>query len=262
MARSAKPRIRGFKSRSRLSFRSCYSGEYLCIADCMLQTISALLLRLQQFLAPKQKILIRCFVMLEIGLVVFGLTVAYLSITDPMGSSWLLGKYGTTLGKAALILFMITLIPGILQRLRWYPQLTMPIAAIITLFRRHIGITMFLTAWLHMAFTMTLPFYIFTGSFFPPAGPRLFEMAGFIGWILLLPVWLTSNDTSMRFLGRKWKTLQRLTYIAIWFIVAHVALHGGISWMSVSIVAVAALEILSWIVARRRQTTTTTPGTI
>lgn len=230
MARSAKPRIRGFKSRSRLS---------------MLQ-------RLQQFSALRQKFIIKLFVVAEIALVVTVFALGYLAFNDPKGMSWIFVEYGSLLGQIALVLFMIALLPGIMQRLRVLPKITMPLASIIIIFRRHIGILMFLTAWAHMTFTTTLPRYLFTGSFLPATLPMLFEMMGTLAFMVLFPVWITSNDFSKRLLGKWWKTLQRLTYIAIWFIVAHVVLLGGDAWVIVAISTVAILEVLSWIAQWRR----------
>lgn len=230
MARSAKPRIRGFKSRSRLF---------------MLQ-------KLQAFLATRQKFIIKLFVVVEIALVVTVFALGYLAFNDPRGMSWIFVKYGSLLGQIALVLFMIALLPGIMQRLRLFPKVTMPLASIIIIFRRHIGILMFLTAWAHMTFTTTLPRYLFTGTFLPSTLPMLFEMMGTLAFMVLFPVWVTSNDFSKRLLGKWWKTLQRLTYIAIWFIVAHVVLLGGSTWVIVAISTVALLEVTSWIVHWRR----------
>jgi DMSO/TMAO reductase YedYZ heme-binding membrane subunit len=173
------------------------------------------------------------------------------TLQDPIARSDLARQLGSWLAITAVILFSFTLLPGILQRLRWLPQLTIPVSTIITPFRRHIGILMFLTAWMHMALSGYLQTYILTGSPIPPAGPRLFEFFGFLGWLLLLPVWLTSNDTSMRFLGKKWKALQRLTYIALWFIMSHVGLQGNA--LALLLLVIGVLEVTSWVVAKRRQ---------
>lgn len=216
----------------------------------MLDNLIAVLLFIQKTVVQKKIIFIRLLQISEITLVVFALLVASVVIADPRGSSWLLSQIGPTLGTFAMILFAVTLIPGILQRSRLFPKVFAPISSSIILLRRHLGILMFLAAWIHMAFTTTIPSYLSTGSPIP-AGLRAFEFAGFVGWIVLLPVWLTSNDVSMRFLGRKWKLLQRLTYVSMWFIFMHVALQGEGS--AVFIGALAALELWSWIIVRRKQ---------
>ena len=220
----------------------------------MLETLASLVVSLQRFIVPRQKLIISLLLVLLAGTVVMGIVLANLAISDPV--SWLpvLGEVGESLGTISAILFCVTLLPGIAQRLRWFPTITLPLASIVTIFRRHLGILMFLTAWVHMAFTTSVPNVILTGSPFPPNGPRLFEFFGTMSWLLLMPVWLTSNDVSMRFLGRKWKTLQRLTYIANWLIFAHVALQG--ESLAVLLAVVAILEITSWVVQRRRTSVT------
>jgi DMSO/TMAO reductase YedYZ heme-binding membrane subunit len=55
---------------------------------------------------------------------------------------------------------------------------------------------------------------------------------------------------SQRLLGKKCKTLQRLTYIAIWFIFIHVSLQGKSLAIIIAITAI--LEVGSWMVVKRR----------
>lgn len=170
-------------------------------------------------------------------------------------------EYGGLLGEAALILYCVTLIPGIITRLQWFPTLTRPIGSIIMLFRRHFGILMFITAFWHMTFTTYIPYYAMY-NFNPPGLPTLstYQMMGMIAWLLLFPLWLTSNDFSQKKLGRNWKLLHKLTYISMMFIFLHVALQKA-NWMLV-IGLFVVLEIISWIVAwRRKSVPATVPPT-
>jgi sulfoxide reductase heme-binding subunit YedZ len=162
-------------------------------------------------------------------------------------------EYGSLLGEAALILYCITLVPGIITRLQWFPTLTRPIGSIIMLFRRHFGILMFITAFWHMTFTTYIPYYAMY-NFNPPGLPTLatYQMMGMIAWLLLFPLWLTSNDFSQKKLGKYWKILHKLTYLSMMFIFVHVALQEA-SWMYV-IGTFIVLEVISWILAWRRKT--------
>src|SRR5690606_32768110 len=117
------------------------------------------------------------------------------------GSTPQLVEYGLFFGKTALLLFCVTLLPGIIQRLRLYPALLMPLSSIIVMFRRHIGILTFLLISVHLAFVSVLPRFIFQGRLLPATLPQFFELMGITAWLLLFPVWLTSNDTSMQMLG-------------------------------------------------------------
>jgi sulfoxide reductase heme-binding subunit YedZ len=53
-------------------------------------------------------------------------------------------------------------------------------------------------------------------------------VAGWLGLAAMLPAALTSNDTSMRLLGRRWKRLQRLVYAAAVATLIHwLLVHDG-----------------------------------
>lgn len=153
-------------------------------------------------------------------------------------------ELGRRLGVLATLLFVTTLLPGILMRLRPYSQSLIPLATIITPFRRHLGILMFLSAFVHMSFTTTLPYVAFNGWQALPPPVEILHIAGSLAWLILLPVWLTSNDVSMKKLGKNWKRLQRLTYVAIWFVFGHLVLVG--SPLALLVIVVAILEVASW----------------
>jgi sulfoxide reductase heme-binding subunit YedZ len=109
-------------------------------------------------------------------------------------------------------------------------------------FRRHFGITMFLSALLHSGLTVTL-LAIVTGQIPVVLQPQLM---GVIALSLLFPLWLTSNDLSQQRLGKGWKVLHRLTYLALIFIFLHVAMMMKWIW-GVLMGTVLILELLSWL---------------
>lgn len=166
---------------------------------------------------------------------------------DYVSSFLFIYDIGNKLGEIAVILYVTTLAPGIITRLQWFPTLTQPISSIILPFRRHVGILMFLTAFVHMSFVMLFPYLGQYNFQFPTALPTflLYEWMGLIAWICLFPMWLTSNDYSQKALGRNWKVLHRITYIALLLIFLHLALQKT-NWMWIVAPAVV-LEALSWI---------------
>jgi DMSO/TMAO reductase YedYZ heme-binding membrane subunit len=215
-----------------------------------MQRLTGWLQQLQRYLTPRQKTVIRGFVIVEIALLLLGALIAYQSVANPVMFAPVMSQSGARLGQIAVLLFCLTLFPGIFQRFRWNTPLSLPVLSLLILFRRHLGILMFLTALVHQVFNSTVPNFIFFGSPVPPTGFPTFVVLGIISWLLLFPVWLTSNDISQRMLGKKWKMLQRLTYGAIWFIFAHVALQG--EWLAVLIALTALLEFGSWVKAGKR----------
>lgn len=215
-----------------------------------MQSLRALLLVVQKFTAVNRKVLIRLCIGIEILLLVFGVYVMTNAEKLYALNFFALYDLGSKLGVTALFLYVATLLPSIITRLQWYPLVTQPFASILLPFRRHLGILMFISAWLHMSLTTTLPQLVTNG--FEPNKIQLllFHWMGEIAWWMLFPLWLTSNDLSQRFLGKWWKRLHRLTYLAMLFIFLHVALmQEGLVFV---IGGVITLEVLSWIVAQRR----------
>lgn len=210
------------------------------------------LLDIQKYLAIHRKQISKIFLIFEVLLITFWLAVYLKSLDDYRSILVVVYEIGLKLGEIATMLYVVTLAPGIITRLQWFPQLTQPIASIILPFRRHFGILMFLTAFVHLSFTTTLPHFA-RYDFKPPQllpPLALFQWMGLIAWLCLLPLWLTSNDLSQKKLGKTWKILHRFTYFALIFIFLHTALQGVI-WMYL-IGTTLVLEALSWIVSWRR----------
>lgn len=227
-----------------------------------------MLKKLQQTILPRQKVINRGLVGVQAMLLIAWVVVVMMTIQDPL-FILSIGQVGKLLGSLSLVLFCVTLMPGILTRLKVWTEVSLPVATLITPFRRNLGILMFITAFVHMSLTTSLPFVAlelsqlrtvlplswmgkiaYAISVLPPP-LRLFEQVAIIGWILLLPVWLTSNNFAQKKLGKWWKRVQRLTYVAIWFIMGHVALQSSL-W-TVVVGAVAVLEVASWVKVRTRK---------
>ena len=142
------------------------------------------------------------------------------------------------LATVALVLFSLTLLPGIFQRFKIFPLFS----ASIILFRRQLGILMFVVAMTHSFYISTIP-AIMTAKLGPEFMGKT-EILGTLSLMILLPVWLTSNDFSMRKFGKFWKTIQRLTYFALIVIFFHVAQTSANK--SALLFIVIFLEFLSW----------------
>ena len=233
----------------------------------MQKTISDLLIFLQKQLFPRQRKINAGLFALEILLLLLWALALFTALNNPQ-QVFVFLEIGGKLGTASLLLFCLTLLPGIIVRLKVVPKLTLPIATLVTPFRRHLGILMFITAFVHMSFSSTLPYIalqlnkvqsiapmtfaqkltVLSGVLPPPF--RLFEQIALIAWILLLPVWLTSNDFPMKKLGKWWKRLQRISYVALWLIFVHVALQK--ESLALILLIIGLLEIYSWMSVWRR----------
>jgi DMSO/TMAO reductase YedYZ heme-binding membrane subunit len=147
-------------------------------------------------------------------------------------------EIGSKVGTLAVAVYSLTLMPGILKRLNQLPF----IRASLFLFRRQLGVLAFLLILLHSSFVVTIP-SIQEGVFIPQLNTR--QTYGVIAMWLLFPLWLTSNNFSAKKLGKFWGVLHKLTYLALFFVMLHVALLSLKTGAVLLLVLIA--EIVSWI---------------
>lgn len=136
-------------------------------------------------------------------------------------------------GDLAAWLLLITLALTPLKRL--FPDRRWPTWLLQK--RRYLGVASFLYALLHAGA------YLLRQPFARVAGEAL-EWGMLTGWIafaIFLPLAVTSNDASVRALGRRWKTLHRFVYAAAVLTLAHWALTAFdpfIAYMHCAVLAV------------------------
>jgi methionine sulfoxide reductase heme-binding subunit len=132
-------------------------------------------------------------------------------------------SYGKTLGQIAIILYILTLLPGVFRRFKLQHESIQ----LLMVYRRYIGILMYLFVFAHMWFLYWTD-VIQTGSIHFPI-PQ-FILMGFVAHIFLFLLFITSNDLSTKKLGIWWNRIHNLTYAAIGFIFLHVALQKISTW--------------------------------
>lgn len=135
-------------------------------------------------------------------------------------------------GQTGLIFFVITLLPGIFKRF----GIRNRILGILMIFRRYLGISMFLFAAFHGLIVSLLP-RLLNGTIL---ALTTFELFGFTAVSLLFFLFLTSNDFSQMKLGKYWWLLHRLVYVIMWLILTHVALQRLSTWSVIAAVLVTA----------------------
>jgi sulfoxide reductase heme-binding subunit YedZ len=111
-----------------------------------------------------------------------------------------------TTGLAILVLLLVTLTVTPIRRLFHYSELIRV--------RRMLGLFAFFYAVLH-----AVTYFVFDQSLDPRLiwedtveHPRI--AVGFLGFLLLIPLALTSTDAMVRRLGKRWGKLHRLIYLA------------------------------------------------
>ena len=133
-------------------------------------------------------------------------------------------------GKTALVFFAILLSPGIFKRF----EVRNRILGLIMIFRRQLGISMFLFVAIHGLTVSLLP-RIKNAALLEFS---VFELFGLSAFILLFFLFLSSNDISQAKLGKWWYLLHRLVYIIMWLILIHVAIQRISLWTALASVLV------------------------
>ncbi len=111
------------------------------------------------------------------------------------------------LGLWALVLLLATLACSPLKRLFGW---NWPLAV-----RRLLGLAAFATVTLHFLVYLVLDQFFDFGAIVEDVTKRKFITAGFVGFVLLIPLALTSTNAMVKRLGfPRWKLLHRLGYVA------------------------------------------------
>lgn len=194
---------------------------------------------MQQFLAHHKSTIIRIWYgVLAIWFIFFILSTSTLKIQD-----WL--KWGKFSGTISLVLFWITLLPGIMKRFRVTGRF-LPLRVSIMLYRRQLGIAMYVLALTHYGWSRALPILTFGGNIwsFSP-----FEVVGVCAFALLTPIFFTSNDWSVRFFGKHWHTIHALVYVVVWLLFLHVGMQSS-GWKTLGTLLIASLELISLLLTK------------
>ena len=97
----------------------------------------------------------------------------------------------------------------------------------LTQFRRAIGVYAFYYAAAHLAIYFWWDRARNLHSTVYEITHRWYLMVGFLSLTLMFPLWVTSFDAAIRWMGgRKWKLLHRLAYVAAWFACYHFELQS------------------------------------
>ncbi len=125
-------------------------------------------------------------------------------------------------------------------------------------FRRELGVLMGCLALVHgLGYFISPHIFFGTDQSFFSIGVFSWEKGittGLVGLLLIMPLLLTSNNLSLRFLGGKtWKRLHRLAYPAFFFIVLHQYLMGNSPFSPVALLGAfsllgfyALMKFLAW----------------
>lgn len=158
----------------------------------------------------------------------------------------LLYELGKNAGTLSALLFVVTLIPGIAKRLTWKLHLF----ALLMIFRRQLGILVFAFGALHYSILRLFP-VLFGGAPIPKTIPT-FEFLGIITLFPMVFLFITSNNWSVKKLGKWWKRIHMFVYLAAWFLFFHVGLQE-IGLLTFALGITALLEVVSLFIAKNEK---------
>jgi len=124
-------------------------------------------------------------------------------------------------GRISLLVLLVVITPGIIGRF----NIQIKVSRILTLYRRRLGILVFMLAFTHFHI-IGLP----KMAGIEPNILPLFQRMGLIALMILLVLFLTSNNFSERRLGRWWKRLHRLIYVVVLLILLHTLMQRVSIW--------------------------------
>ncbi len=110
-------------------------------------------------------------------------------------------------GIWALRFLLITLAVTPLRRLFNLP--------VLLRFRRILGVTAWIYASLHFGVYLVLDLQFDLAHLGEDIIKRPYITVGFLAWLLMTPLALTSSNRAVKALGRRWKQLHRLIYIIV-----------------------------------------------
>jgi len=142
-----------------------------------------------------------------------------------------------------ILALMVTPLATIFGTRRWIIWLTRR--------RRSFGVAAFAYAALHLVFYLVDMELLraILDEFWAPG-----IWTGWAAFAFMLPLALTSNNASMRWLGKKWKRLQRLAYLAALLTLAHwLLIHDGVTEALVHFLPLVTVQLLRIIIIYRKE---------
>lgn len=158
----------------------------------------------------KVKTLLKVLIYLQI--VVLAISFFFINWNWTLAGAWM--------GKLAIYTFWLIAIGGILQRLQMQ-GFWQKVRTIIIPNRRELGILMFLLSLSHFFWSKGFKVLLGITQSLP-----LFQVFGLLALLLATPLFLTSNNYSVRKLGKNWKKLHRLVYPIMFLLILHTAMQG------------------------------------
>ncbi len=161
-----------------------------------------------------------------------------------VSSKQLILIYVSSFGFLALLSIMFVLLIPILMKLK---KNDLTVGLLVS--RRWIGIYTFVFALIHVLLVYNF-FFNWDMNKIIQNPNRLFLGLGTISFLILIAMFVTSNDKSVRILGKNWKRLHYLIYVVLVLVAMHSFNIGLIFMKNVILKIIIGLMILLIIIAK------------
>ncbi len=118
--------------------------------------------------------------------------------------------------------------------------------------RRPLGLYAFLYAAIHLVIFAVVDYGLDLELIWPVISEKPYIIAGFSALLLLTPLAITSTKGWMRRLGKNWKLLHRLVYVAITLVILHFLWLSKVIYLPLTYGIVAAMLLILRIPAIRQ----------
>ncbi len=162
-------------------------------------------------------------------------------------------EFGKIFGILATWTFILTVIPGIVNRLGVTFSWIKNPSSYLHSSRQQLGILMWLLAFEHYLSSALIPIILPIVQSGGKPELNAFFAFGLSAMFLSFPLFLTSNNWIKAKMKKWWKRLHSLTYIVLWLIFGHVAIAGNPIFMVVYLI-VGILQIYSLVKIRMVKT--------
>jgi sulfoxide reductase heme-binding subunit YedZ len=152
--------------------------------------------------------IVHCGALIPLALLVWGLW------QNQLGPDWV-GELTRRTGRYAITFLLLSLTPTVIAALSGFKG--------VLRVRRALGLYAFAYAVLHLLIFIGLDYTFDFGLIFRAILEGRFVLAGLAALAILVPLAVTSTRGWVRRLGRNWKRLHRLTYVASGLAVLHYA---------------------------------------
>jgi methionine sulfoxide reductase heme-binding subunit len=201
--------------------------------------------RFYTWITSHRTLILRLFWLINIFLIVL-IVLGFRIIILGVGDQSLPYRLGSKAADLAVLFLIATSFPGIARRMHVSHKLIM----LLMLFRRQLGISTFFFALTHVCLITIFPEI---HAHAPLIAPDPQNLAGWATFLLLIPLFVTSNNFSIKKMGIWWHRLHLIMYGVLFILVFHTFFSEESWFFLIGMIAVVELGSLIYEGIKKRK---------